>query len=333
MTVLVFAVSAALVLVGAIAVLWGAPIIQLERGWAEVIAGTVAVSGGAVTFGLGVVLLRLQSLGDALLAGARPASPMPLAIRDEDFTVLRPTRSVEDALVVTASTAKEAAEPLPTAPRTEPAEALGHWPPESEPAGAVLADAGHAGTPTSEPKNARNRTHEQQDTPRIADSRAPEPEIAARRLPSPPDLAASDPEVPRSSATSSSRDWLSRPLTRSRPSRTSAPEPPPLFATASEGDQLDKQYLDSSSTRPNQARSGRAELPPATRGGDAPSGLFTEPPREGITVIGRYQAGASSYTMYSDGAIDVETQGGDIHRFGSMDDLKAFIARQERALS
>lgn len=333
MTVLVFAVSAVLVLVGAVSVLWGAPIIQLERGWAEVIAGTVAVSGGAVAFGLGVVLLRLQSLHDAITAGARQASPVPLAIREEDFTALRPTRSAEDALVVTTSTTTEAAEPLPPAPRNAPAEALGHWPPESEPAGAVLADAGHVGTPPSEPKNARDRAHEQEDTTRIADARAPEPEVAARRLPAPPDLAGSDTEVPRSSATPSSRDWLSRPLTRSRPSTTSAPEPPPLFATAAEGDQLDAPSLDSSSSRPNQKRSGRADIPPSTRGGDAPSGLFTDPPQEGITVIGRYQAGASSYTMYSDGAIDVETQGGDIHRFGSMDDLKAFIARQERALS
>jgi hypothetical protein len=52
-----------------------------------------------------------------------------------------------------------------------------------------------------------------------------------------------------------------------------------------------------------------------------------------VTVVGRYQAGVASYVMFSDGTIEVETESGPLRRFASMDDLKAFIARHETAVS
>ena len=48
------------------------------------------------------------------------------------------------------------------------------------------------------------------------------------------------------------------------------------------------------------------------------------------TVVGRYQAGGASYALFSDGTIEVETDTG-VHRFGSMDELKQFLERQDRA--
>ena len=54
-----------------------------------------------------------------------------------------------------------------------------------------------------------------------------------------------------------------------------------------------------------------------------------EPQSEEVTVIGRYKAGVASYVMYSDGTIEVETEGGELRRFGSMDELKTFIAKQD----
>ena len=56
--------------------LWtGYDIIQVERGWASVIAGATMLSGGVVTLALAAILMRLQAPADAGLAGTH-ASPI-----------------------------------------------------------------------------------------------------------------------------------------------------------------------------------------------------------------------------------------------------------------
>lgn len=49
-------------------------------------------------------------------------------------------------------------------------------------------------------------------------------------------------------------------------------------------------------------------------------------------VVGRYNAGAASYVMYSNGMIEVETEQG-THQFASMQDLKAFIEQRDAKVS
>ena len=46
------------------------------------------------------------------------------------------------------------------------------------------------------------------------------------------------------------------------------------------------------------------------------------------TVVGRYESGGASYVLFSDGTIEVETEVG-LHRFGSMEELKAYIDQQQ----
>ncbi len=53
----------------------------------------------------------------------------------------------------------------------------------------------------------------------------------------------------------------------------------------------------------------------------APAASAPEPPR----IVGRYQASGVDYVMFSDGSIEADN-GGARRRFGSMDELKAFIA-------
>jgi hypothetical protein len=80
MTWLIFAVSAILVAVGAVSVISGYPVIQIERGWAEVIAGSVALTGGLIVFALGVLALRLHAMHRILAAAQHgPASSAPPA--------------------------------------------------------------------------------------------------------------------------------------------------------------------------------------------------------------------------------------------------------------
>ncbi len=51
-------------------------------------------------------------------------------------------------------------------------------------------------------------------------------------------------------------------------------------------------------------------------------------PAEAPTVVGRYEANGASYVLFSDGTIEVETDGG-THRFASMAALKDHIERQD----
>lgn len=48
-------------------------------------------------------------------------------------------------------------------------------------------------------------------------------------------------------------------------------------------------------------------------------------PAEERSIIGTYESGGNTYTMYADGSIDADTPDGNYH-FGSLDELKTFIA-------
>ncbi|WP_131194269.1 hypothetical protein [Lichenihabitans psoromatis] len=87
MTLGIYVLGLLLVVIGVICVANGAPIIRLEQGWAEVIAGSVIVSGGCVTFAIAVLATRLDSLR-VLLTATAPAA-MLVAERGEDRTVDR----------------------------------------------------------------------------------------------------------------------------------------------------------------------------------------------------------------------------------------------------
>ena len=76
MSYLVLAMGAFLSLCGALALYAGYGIIQVERGWASFIAGSVAFSCGIVTLALGLILHRLSSLFAPLKAG-EDAVPLP----------------------------------------------------------------------------------------------------------------------------------------------------------------------------------------------------------------------------------------------------------------
>jgi hypothetical protein len=55
-----------------------------------------------------------------------------------------------------------------------------------------------------------------------------------------------------------------------------------------------------------------------------PAAAPAQEPPEPDKVVGTYQAGGSSYVMFADGSIRAQTPSGE-HRFGSMDEFKAFM--------
>ncbi|HEX4765452.1 MAG TPA: hypothetical protein VH414_04155 [Lichenihabitans sp.] len=69
-------------------------------------------------------------------------------------------------------------------------------------------------------------------------------------------------------------------------------------------------------------------------GGEAAPGVDDAERRDGAgdtggrDIVGRYEAGGASYVLFSDGTIEVETATG-THRFASMEELKAFVERQD----
>jgi hypothetical protein len=76
MSYLVLALGAFLSLCGALAVYTGYGIIQVERGWASVIAGSTAFSCGIVTLALGLILHRLSSMHASLKSGENIPPPL-----------------------------------------------------------------------------------------------------------------------------------------------------------------------------------------------------------------------------------------------------------------
>jgi hypothetical protein len=99
------------------------------------------------------------------------------------------------------------------------------------------------------------------------------------------------------------------PVAAPAPAAASGPEPaPPRPAPPAQV------AAPQSSAPPPAARANAGESPPP------PVATAQNPD----AIVGSYRAGGCSYVMYADGSIRAETPSGE-HRFGSMDEFKAFM--------
>jgi hypothetical protein len=121
MSYLVFALGTLLSLCGAFAIYAGYGIIQVERGWAGVIAGATALSCGIVTIALGFILHSLSGL-HALLKTGKGLTPLPHELGEEEASELGPEPGL--AFNPEASMVSEAGPPPATMP---PAAGLRTW--------------------------------------------------------------------------------------------------------------------------------------------------------------------------------------------------------------
>lgn len=338
MTWLLYVVSGILTLAGGMSVISGAPIIQVERGWAEVIAGTVAISGGVITFALAALHGQLRAVRRGL---AQPASPVQAVTVDgpaSDDLGLRRT------IAAPATVEDNTAEPVPPVAAHPPAPT-----PDPEPETPTMPDVRQglwkrirgleeddAAPSVAAPKI---ETFSPADLKPIIPVLPPEPsepaptpaihlddhhrdagrfDTVSTLLPR-AELNLSEPEP--------SIDWLDRGL-QSRPTRPTFLEGERAPASPEAAHDQGREDL-SLADRPSRPVPIHDVGPLES---DAP-GLVEEPAHsdraEEVSVIGRYQAGVASYVMYSDGTIEVEGEGGSVRRFDSMDDLRAFIARQD----
>ena len=114
---IVAALGAILVVVGLVAAVQGWSIVQVERGWTQVIAGTTMLTGGCLILAIAAAIARLDALIDGLEVGPARAAP-------EDIREVKPTaRNIapeqaesEPVREEVAPLAIEAMEPVPPAP-------------------------------------------------------------------------------------------------------------------------------------------------------------------------------------------------------------------------
>jgi hypothetical protein len=119
MSYLVLALGAFLSLCGAFAIYAGYGIIQVERGWASVIAGSMAFSCGIVTLALGLILHRLSSMHASLKSGESippPLRELPRRTAGEPHREYSPRLTPEASMVPEAVPPKAAAPPQAIAP-------------------------------------------------------------------------------------------------------------------------------------------------------------------------------------------------------------------------
>jgi hypothetical protein len=337
MTWLVYGVSCLLVLAGAVAITSGAPIIQLERGWAEVIAGSVAMSSGGVVFAIGVVAMRLESLRDmmAIFAALAPAKmqeqaarPLPVADEPVPTFVPPPPQSVAPTLSEVEPVPADAMVPLATpSPAAEPDPGL--WKRVRRPAIKVDAPSLEAdGFPDRLPPEPTPFEHP------VADASPVEAPPSLPVEPAVPPVAPVSvrPEPDTASTVDTGQlGWLERSLFKSR-AQKERDEPREVPASPGRTEPAMDLPLREPAFTSFPSRDTVEPAPAAEPTSEAaPMAPPTVPADESPTVIGRYQAGVASYIMYSDGTIEVETEGGESHRFGSMDELKAYIASKDQA--
>ena len=323
MAYIVLAAGAVMALLGALAIITGYPIIQIERGWATVIAGSTLLAGGVVTMAVGLMVRGIidvrAALADASIGLPHPADPA-----------------------------------MQTLPHTEPAL---HVEPDHPPAdhAPAYASAALVATAVAVPVLATAVRHEPETDPRT-DEVEPAHPVALHERVEADHHAEPLPQEPVDSPPMD--DWLDKafatlaldtpsPVKEADhgPSTQVAPEPlhADHVAAQHDGEILYAGEHDRSA-HPHETHADEPahDLAHHETEHEVPVG-YEEPahpvphaePVEPIAeptpaaanepaVIGRYEADGTAYTMFADGSIEAQSDAG-IYRFASMADLKAFI--------
>ncbi len=296
-----------LVVTGGYFLFTGSNIVESERGWSSVIAGTTALTGGIITLALAGVVKGLEDLKQLLASAAA-----------------QPEAAVAFATEAPAA-AMEAAMEMLIAPNLGPAPAGVEPAPPSEAEVPVPAQESPATAPDFVPSPLSK------ERARFA------PKFAPRSIPAEPSPAIA--ELRRRVAEDLVLDWPSLKLPPLSPTR----EPPPVaeepIEEPAEFDSLPPLHFDHlgedyTQTGPESAAEEFATeeayetepLPPPLP--ETPAAAASLEPAESPSAtaepkaIGRYEAAGTLYVMFSDGSIEAQSPQG-TRRFKSMADLKA----------
>jgi len=314
-----FGLGMVLIVVGGYFLYSGSNIIEVERGWSSVIAGTTALTGGIITLGLAGVVQSLEELKRHLDgAPARPETSAPgLATQTLVQAAMAP------ATLAPAAVASAIARKFSPAPAAEEAA------PPVEAEAPVPAEETAARAPDFVP------------TPPAREWLRPRPKFSPRPAAPAPAPAAAEPspaiaELRRRVAQDLNLDWPSfnaPPVIPSpeplpvEPESTEAVTPPPLGLDdfADEHVEISRESSADLFAAP-ESRETPEETPPpiaaAPEPEPEPEPVAAEAAKPASKAIGRYEADGTTYVMFADGSIEAQSAQG-TRRFKSMADLKA----------
>lgn len=295
-----------LVLVGGLSIYSGYGIIEVERGWASVIAGATALTGGVITIALAWILRSLDRLRSAL-----EGAEVRLAQRDAKAA---PEPAPSDLPLAPATSpgaaGQQREEPLIGAvgARAETAEIVGlkSEPPAAQPAAVAVA-------PETAESSARalSRAASAFANAAAKAERRTEPSIGElwRRVGVNLDAERSGKPADGPGAALQPKNIAPNHQAEAHESGSPATEP---------ADWLDEALAGfDASAGPESPET--AEEPPPLAPNSPPDRPGPQP-----EVIGRYEAEGTAYVMYADGSIEAQSEQG-IMRFRSMAELQAFF--------
>jgi len=286
MVVALILLSLAMIVGGSLAALFGWDIVLTERGWTMVIAGSAVASGGALLLGLAAVTARLGRIRQDLETAVERLRRGEAVLPMPP--ALDPVAAVSSGVLAGAAPVAAETTPLPPADEAQPSLPLFMREPKEDPRG-ELPPGLMPDPPMGLP----------------GDLRPSEPALVTTEGPGEKGPAEDD----------------ERPAGAERPGTPDSEAPRVYDRKDLAGDGLDRDRDDG---RPG------PDLRPEREAGSGPRAEEddreeTEDAGGPATVIGTYKSGDNRYIMYSDGSIEAETPTGSF-RFGSLDELKEFIA-------
>jgi hypothetical protein len=325
MPYLVLALGAVLSICGALSIYFGYGIVEVERGWTGVIAGATALTGGIIVIALGLVI---KSLGD-LRATLKQAAAHDVAAEDN-----LPPEPEPEPYEDTGSRMGEGEEQTPSATPDFQSSVLA----------IIMASQNNLETTEPAPQSATHPQETGEPNPPL-DQEAPEapipkprqkvtlkPQAAAPHKDEPTPVPAGEPEAP------SMDDWLDRAFSAldhevaSNPLRDLVANERnwPQAGAKQETARLAPEPLASEQLAPDRPGLDHAAHEAAKQDYRAPENEPFAPAQAGAepAEIGRYEADGTSYIMYADGSIDIQSEAG-VYRFSSMAELKAYIEGTE----
>jgi hypothetical protein len=342
MVIALLALAVAMIAGGGVAVVQGYDIVLLERGWTLVISGSVCATGGAILLGLTMVLTRLGRIQAELvttrdrMSEAEPAFP-PSSALDPLAAVstglLAGGTGVTSSRTPGESDAQEATLPLfmrrnheeANESAADAASDRDEGPGNQGPAAAAnLPDANRPEAPArNDNRGPRLNLPQYLFGGRKAGRDKPETrESEATHLDAPVDPDEVDFDLGRIGPESERG---------SQPERTSGL----VFPAVGADNRGDERRGDERRDERRDERNGLDRTPgdeplederDDAAASDADDSGDTGPTQENErNVVGTYNSGDNRYVMFSDGSIEAETPEG-LFRFGSLDELKDFIA-------
>lgn len=347
MSFVVFGLGLLLSLGGAYAIYFGYGIVDIERGWATLIAGATALSGGIITVALALVLRRLGAIRTLLTWEESEEAESPGEIEGDERRVEAGASDARNESLARKESLERAPSSRPSrgaAERAAPAEA-----PTPSSAGPVPVQAPARPSETAAARVSaedirrlvaeRIRARQPADVGFAGVARAAQAEPPAWRERV---LHQEESKLRPASVFPFSEAPSGFPAEASR-----APFPHAKFAEGqtqpSDHQPPSDQFLadDSLQAQPFQGKAPAQELPreeparapfPDLAGWDRPADGESEidsVETRGLAIIGRYDSDGTTYIMYSDGSIEAQSDRGVLH-FESMVELKEFMEAQGR---